>query len=63
MPQPMSTPTRFGHTLSLIRMVVPITQPMPGCTSGISVTLASSAKGWFISLIICDTAFGSTTSA
>ena len=34
MPQPMSTPTRLGTTLSVMVMVVPMVQPAPACMSG-----------------------------
>ena len=44
MPQPMSTPTRFGTTLSRTVMVVPIVQPLPQCTSGMMRMLAPSVN-------------------
>ena len=34
-PQPMSTPTRLGQTLSVTVMVVPTVQPLPAWMSGI----------------------------
>ena len=44
MPQPMSTPTMLGQTLSVTVMVVPTVQPLPACTSGIIRTRLSAVS-------------------
>ena len=61
MPQPMSTPTTLGTTLSRMVMVVPMVQPLPECMSGMMRTWQPSVKGVLhmvrIWSIACSSAF------
>ena len=45
MPHPISTPTRLGHTLSPMVIVVPIVQPAPAWMSGIFIEADKDEDG------------------
>ena len=45
MPQPMSTPTMLGQTLSVTVIVVPTVQPLPAWTSGMIRTRLPAVSG------------------
>ena len=60
-PQPISTPTKLGITLSVIVIVVPIVHPAPECTSGIIRILLPVINSWLHNVFICSTASFSIT--
>ena len=62
MPQPMSTPTRLGTTLSPMVRVVPMVQPTPAWTSGMMRILLPAAKDWSQRVWIWPRAPGSSSS-
>ena len=62
MPQPMSTPTMFGTTLSRMVMVVPMVQLAPVCTSGMMRMVLPANTSLSHIACTCSTAEGSATS-
>ena len=60
MPQPISTPTMPGTTLSVMVMVVPMVQPSPAWTSGMMRIFESAKAGWSQTALICSAAEGSS---